>query len=215
MCAPEIRSPILTIRPYRVPDEPDYCADQLLNEEIAEMMSPDRDYHPEDWPMPENEIYRNVEEHPFIHSCDVEEMIPCAIDVTTFRNADRSLRTEVNFEVPANEIKFFGEGDAHGAAVEFRVLVRDSTMREIAFDRDRVGITAAGFSPVQMLIPGQVAFHLKPGHFWMVSRHTTTIRRGERRWLKEIELAPYAVRPLSATSSSRAASGRPRRTGDS
>jgi len=141
---------------YSIPAEPDYCADQLLNIEIAEMMSPDGDYHPEDWPMPENEIYRNVEERPFIHPCDVEEKIPCAIDVTTFRNADRSLRTEVNFEVPANEIQFFGEGDDRGAAVEYRVLVRDSTMRKIAFDRDRVRITAS------RLTPGSDA-HPRPG----------------------------------------------------
>jgi hypothetical protein len=82
--------------------------------------------------MQENEIYRKVEERPFIHACDLEEKLRCYIDVATFRNADRSLRTEVDFEVPANEIKFFGEGDDRGAAVEFRVLVRDSTMRKIA-----------------------------------------------------------------------------------
>jgi GWxTD domain-containing protein len=180
---------------YAVPAEPDYCADQLLNIEIAEMMNPDGDYHPEDWPMPENEIYRNVEERPFIHACDLEEKLHCYIDVATFRNADRSLRTEVDFEVPANEIKFFGEGDDRGAAVEYRVLVRDSTMRKIAFDRDRVRITAAGSRPVQMLIPGQIALHLKPGHYWMGLEAYDNYTKRRASFKKEIEVAPLNGSP--------------------
>ena len=97
--------------PHAVPVEPDYCADELINEELAHMMNPDRQIIiPRMTPMQENEIYRNIEKHPFIHSCDLEEKIHCYIDVTTFRNVDLSLRTEVNFEVPANEIAILRRG---------------------------------------------------------------------------------------------------------
>jgi GWxTD domain-containing protein len=180
---------------FAIPTEPDYCADQWINQELARMMNPDGDYHPEDVPMQENEIYRNVEEWPFVHTCDLEEKIHCYIDFATFRNADRSLRTEVNFEVPANEIKFFGEGDDRGAAVEYRVLVRDSTMRKISFERDRVRITAADPRSGSMLIPGQVALHLKPGHYWMGLEAYDNRTKRRASFMKEIEVAPLNGSP--------------------
>ncbi len=179
---------------YVVPAEPDYCADFDLNLEMARMMNPDGDYHPEDWPPQENEIYRNIEQRPFIHPCDLEEKLHCYIDVATFRNLDRSLRTEIDFEVPSREIQFFGQGEDRGAAVEFRVLVRDSTMRKIAFQRDRVRITA-GSEPVQMLIPGQVALQLKPGHYWMGLEAYDNYTKKRAAFMKNIEIAPQNGSP--------------------
>jgi GWxTD domain-containing protein len=175
---------------YAVPAEPDYCADWDLNLELARMMHPDGDYHPEDEPLRENEIYRNIETRPFIHSCDLEEKIHCFVDVTTFRNADLSLRTEINFEVPANEVQFFGEEGAHAAAVEYRVLVRDSTMRKIAFERDRIRISAVGSRPVQMLLPGQVALRLKPGRYWMGLEAYDSYTKKRASFMRDIEIAP-------------------------
>jgi GWxTD domain-containing protein len=181
--------------PRAVPYEPDYCADKLLNLELAHMMNPDGDYHPEDWPMQENEIYRNIEEHPFIHSCDLEEKLHCYIDVTTFRSADLSLRTEVNFEVPSNEIAFFGEEGARAGAAEFRVLVRDSTMRKIAFDRDRVRVTASDSRPVSMLLPGQVALHLKPGRYWMGLEAYDNYTKKKAAFMRSVEIPPLNGSP--------------------
>jgi GWxTD domain-containing protein len=172
-----------------VPMEPDYCADELFNPGLGHMIDPDGRYLPEDEPLQENEIYRNIETRPFIHSCDIEEKLHCYIDVTTFGNADRSLRTEISFEVPSNEIQFFGEEDARMAAVEFRVLVRDSTMRKIAFERDRIKVSA-GTRPDRMLLPGQVALRLKPGHYWMGLEAYDSYTKKRASFMREIEIAP-------------------------
>jgi len=68
-------------------------------------------------------------------------------------------------------------------------------MRKIAFERDRVRITAAGSRPVQMLIPGQVALHLKPGHYWMGLEAYDNYTKRRASFMKEIEVAPLNGSP--------------------
>jgi GWxTD domain-containing protein len=181
--------------PYTVPSEPDYCADALTNIELAQMMNPTGDYHPEDAPMRENEIYRNIERRPFVHSCDLESPIPCYVGVTTFRGDDRSPRTDVDFEVPANALEFFGDGDARAAAAEFRVLVRDSTMRKVAFARDRIRAAGGGPAPGSTLLPGQVTLHLKPGRYWMGLEAYDNCTKRRASFIREVEIPPMGGSP--------------------
>jgi GWxTD domain-containing protein len=182
---------------YAVPAEPDYCADELINSQVAEMMNPfpRLEYNFVDMPMQENEIYRNLEKRPFVHSCDLKERIPCYFDVTTFRNADRSLRTEVNFEVPANKIGFFDREGSRVADVELRVLVRDSTMRKIAFAGDQIRVTASDSPPGSTLLPGQVTVHLKPGRYRIGLEAYDSHSRKRAAFTRNLEIAPESGSP--------------------
>ncbi|MGD1049346.1 MAG: GWxTD domain-containing protein, partial [Candidatus Krumholzibacteriaceae bacterium] len=180
-----------------VPVEPDYCADDLTNCEVAEMMNPfpRLELNFEETPVPENEIYRNLEKHPFVHSCDLEEKIPCYFDATTFRNDDRSLRTEVNFEVPANKIRFLDGEGSRVAKVELKVLVRDSTMQKIAFARDSVIVAPSDSCQGPMLLPGQVTVHLKPGRYLMGLEAYDTGSKKRAAFTRYLNIAPESGSP--------------------
>ena len=62
-------------------------------------------------------------------------------------------------------------------------------MRKIAFERDRIKVTA-GSRPGPMLLPGQVALRLKPGHYWMGLEAYDSYTKKRASFMRDIEIAP-------------------------
>lgn len=114
-----------------------------------------------------NNFYANMDERPIVYSFELnQQLLPLYFDVTAFRGGERMLRTEINFEVPVNEIAFMQRGGTNVAEVEFRVLVRDINMKEIASGADVIRPTISGEKYTgPSLLPGQVVLALAPGYY--------------------------------------------------
>jgi GWxTD domain-containing protein len=124
-------------------------------------------YHPDNYPLTVDEVRKAIEKAPAIYSCDrTHRRLPLYFDIASFKGGDRSLRTEVNFEVPAKSLTFISKGDGRAAEVELSILVRDFDMREIARGRDVIRPAFAGDSLAKdLLLPGQVVLSLRPGYY--------------------------------------------------
>jgi len=114
-----------------------------------------------------NNFYAAMEEQPSLYSFEINQsLLPLYFDVTTFRGGARTVRVEINFEIPASEIAFVQHGGTHAADVEFRALVRDLNMREVASGADVIRPTAAGEKFTgPSLLPGQIVLALEPGYY--------------------------------------------------
>jgi GWxTD domain-containing protein len=177
------------------PDDIDYVADSetrsiTLKDRIAQIEK-------EKLEKSINNFYTYMDERPTVYSFEInQKLLPLYFDITSFRGGERTLRTEVNFEVPASELRFVQKDGKLTADVEFRVLVRDINMKKIASAVDEIRPTAAGeqFSG-SSLIPGQIAFALEPGYYriGLEAYDRNSKRRAEFR--TNLELVPYTASP--------------------
>ena len=147
------------------PDDIDYVADPetrmiTLKDRIAQIEQ-------EKLRKSINNFYANMEERPTVYSFELNQrLLPLYFDVTTYKGGDRTIRTEVNFEVPSSELQFVQKEGMNVADVEFKVLVRDIDMKEVAAAVDVIRPAAAGgkFTGPNLL-PGQVVLALEPGYY--------------------------------------------------
>lgn len=104
----------------------------------------------------------------FCHTSDIdEERLPVYLDINSFRGGPGMLRTEIDFEIPRNELVLeSGSGD-EPSEIELRVLVRDAQMDSIAFASDCITTDAPEIRrrPYSDLVPGQVRVTLPPGYY--------------------------------------------------
>jgi GWxTD domain-containing protein len=102
-----------------------------------------------------------------VYPSDIEwAPLPCSYDIVSFRDGDKIDRTEISFEVPAEARAAARQGAARGATVELGVLVRGTSLREVASGEDSIEV--AGEAPARTasdLVPGQIVLALKPGRY--------------------------------------------------
>jgi hypothetical protein len=182
------------------PDEIDYSASvdtrmMTLKDRIAEMEQ-------EKVQKAVNNFFAALDDRPTIYSFELDQKhLPLFFDIASFRGGERTLRTEISFEVPTSELQFVQRGGALAADVEFKVLVRDVDMKEVASAVDTVRptvaaerITEPGFRPPS-LVPAQIVLALEPGYYriGIEARDGASKRRAEYR--TNVELAPYTASP--------------------
>ncbi len=182
------------------PDEIDYVASpdtrmMTLKDRIAEMEE-------EKVQKAINNFYAALHDRPTIYSFDLDQnVLPLFFDVASFRGGERTLRTEISFEVPTAELQFVQKAGVLAADLEFRVLVHDVDMKEIASVVDTVKPTMTGDwlsdkgPRPPSLVPAQIVLALEPGYYriGIEARDRTSKRRSAFR--TNVELAPYAASP--------------------
>ncbi len=177
------------------PDEIDYMADPdarmiTLKDRIAEMEQ-------EKVQKSVNNFYTYMADRPNIYSFEINQKpLPLYFDITNFRGGERTLRTEINFEVPAGELKFVQRGGTLSADVEFGVIVRDVNNKEVAAALDTIKPTVTGDKFTgPSLVPGQIVLALEPGYYriGIEARDRVSKRRAEYR--ANMELTPYTASP--------------------
>jgi|WetSurMetagenome_2_1015567.scaffolds.fasta_scaffold06459_2 GWxTD domain-containing protein len=149
-----------------------------------------------------NNFYAALQDRPTIYSFELNQhLLPLFFDVASFRGGERTLRTEISFEVPTSELQFVQRGGAVVGDLEFRVSVRDVDMNEVAAAVDTVKPTMTGDwlsdkgPRPPSLVPAQIVLALEPGYYriGIEARDRTSKRRAEFR--TNVELAPYAASP--------------------
>ncbi len=177
------------------PDDIDYVADPTtrmlaLKDRIAEIEK-------EKVQKEIANFFTTIEKRPVVYSFEVNQHpLPLFFDVVSFRGGERTLRTDVNFEVPASELQFVQRGGAATAEVEFRAVVRDMDDREIAAGVDTIRPTMTGdrFTGASLL-PGQVTFALAPGYYRVGLEARDLISKRRAGYHTNVELAPYREWP--------------------
>ena len=148
------------------PDDIDYIADVDIRMEMPRDLI--AEWEQEKIEESKNNFHKYLEENPTIYSFELDsELLSIYFDVTSFKKGPDSLRTEVNFEIPTEEIRFVREGDVLAAEVELRVAVRDYEMNKVALGTDIIRITYEGEGDFEgpSLVPGQVVLGLEPGYY--------------------------------------------------
>ncbi len=146
-----------------------------------------------------NNFFAALDERPTVYSFEMnQKLLPLYFDIASFRGGERTLRTEISFEVPTSELQFTQREGALAADVEFRVLVRDIDMNEVAAAVDTVKPTMTGVSDQARppaLVPGQIVLALEPGYYriGIEARDRTSNRRAAYR--TNVELAPFGASP--------------------
>jgi GWxTD domain-containing protein len=149
-----------------------------------------------------NNFFAALDERPAIYSFELnQKLLPLYFDVASFRGGERTLRAEISFEVPTSELQFVRKEGAVAADVEFRIVVRDVDMKEIASAVDTIQPTVTGDwladkgpRPAS-LVPAQIVLALEPGYYriGIEARDRTSRRRAA--YLTNVELAPYTASP--------------------
>ncbi len=182
------------------PDEIDYTASPdtrmiTLKDRIAEMEQ-------EKVQKSANNFYVALDERPTIYSFEMNQsLLPLFFEVASFRGGERTLRVEISFEVPTSELQFVQKAGAIAADLEFKVVVRDVEMKEVASAVDTIKPTVTGDWLTDKgprppsLVPAQIVLALEPGYYriGIEARDRTSRRRAAYR--TNIELAPYAASP--------------------
>jgi hypothetical protein len=182
------------------PDEIDYAASpdtrmMTLKDRIAEMEQ-------EKVQKSANNFFVALDERPTIYSFELnQKLLPLYFDIASFRGGERTLRTEISFEVPTSEIQFVERAGTLAGNLEFKVVVRDLGMKEIASAVDTVKPTMTGDwladkgSRPPSLVPAQIVLALEPGYYrvGIEALDRTSNRRAEYR--TNIELEPYTASP--------------------
>lgn len=125
---------------------------------VMPSLQPDLD-RPDEW---------LTEKIDYCHAQDIDmERLPAYVDITSFRGGPGMLRTEVNFEVPCDELELESGGGAEQSEIELRVLVRDARMDSVAFAAECITAASPEIAqrPYSDLIPGQVRVSLPPGYY--------------------------------------------------
>jgi GWxTD domain-containing protein len=115
-----------------------------------------------------NRFYKYMKERPSIYSFELDrELLSVYFDITSFRGGPGKIRTEVNIEVPSEELEFIQRNDTISAAVELRVLVRDVDLNKVAYGGDMITAIQEGGEMFEgpSLMPGQVVLTLDPGYY--------------------------------------------------
>jgi hypothetical protein len=147
----------------------------------------------EDYPLTWDELRTAIEKAPAIYSCDIDpKRLPLYFDITSFKGGDRSLRTEVHFEVPSKSVQFIPRERGRAAEVEFRVIARDIDMREIASAKKIITPAVAGDSlPESRLLPGQICLSLEPGYYRIGIEACDMNSDRKTGFATNIQLSPY------------------------
>jgi GWxTD domain-containing protein len=177
------------------PDDIDYMADpdariMTLKDRIAEIEQ-------EKLQKSINNFYMYMNERPNVYSFEINrKQIPLYFDITSFNGGERTLRTEFNFEVPASELKFIQRQGTLTADVEFRVLVRDIDMREVAAAVDTIKPTVTGSTFTgPNLLPGQIILALEPGYYRVGIEALDRISKRRAGYRANLELALFSASP--------------------
>ncbi len=173
------------------PDEIDYIADPDIR-----MYTPKdliAQFEQEKIEKSANNFYKYMKEKPTIYSFELnQDLLPFYFDITSFKGGPGALRTDVNFEVPAGEVRFIRREGKLNAEIEIRALIRDTQMNKVAEAVDVIQAIQAGegvFAGPSHL-PGQITLTLKPGYYH-VGLETVDRHSGRRGMLKtNLELAP-------------------------
>jgi GWxTD domain-containing protein len=177
------------------PDDIDYVADSetrslSLKDRIAQIEK-------EKLEKSINNFYTYMDERPTVYSFEINQrLLPLYFDITSFSGGGRTLRTEVNFEVPASELQFVQKEGKQMGEVEFRVLVRDINMHIVASACDTIRPTAVGERvSVSGLLPGQVVLALEPGYYRVGLEACDRNSRRRAAFRTNLELVPYSASP--------------------
>ena len=145
-----------------------------------------------------NNFYKYLKENPVIYSFELDAgVLPVYFDVTAFRGGPDRIRTEVNIEVPTDELRFIRREGILGADVELKVLVRDFEMNPVAAADDVIRASQEGktFRGPSHL-PGQVVVTLEPGYY-RIGIEATDLhsgRSGSYRTNLELESFEHSLR---------------------
>ncbi len=178
------------------PDEIDYQADSDIRMRTARDLIAEHDEEKLQKKM--NNFYTYMEERPVVYSFEINQKpLPLYFDITSFKGGTNTLRTEVNFEVPSQDVEFIQKQGALTSDVELRVVVRDINNREVAHGSDVIGASIAGDkASVPSLLPGQIVLVLEPGYYrvGLEASDVNSKRRAEFR--TNLEVRPYAASPV-------------------
>jgi len=149
-----------------------------------------------------NNFFAALDERPTIYSFELnQKLLPLYFDVASFRGGERTLRAEISFEVPTSELQFVRKEGAVAADVEFKIVVRDVDMKEVASAVDTIRPTVTGDwladkgpRPAS-LVPAQIVLALEPGYYRIGIEARDRISRRRAAYLTNVELAPYAASP--------------------
>jgi GWxTD domain-containing protein len=134
---------------------------------------------------------RFLSELPVVHQCDIDQnTLPLHFDIVGFKGAGRALRTEVSFEVPANELAFAPAGDGKAADVEFTVVAMNYEFKSVARGNDRIKPVLPGSAVTPAtLLPGQVVLSLEPGYYRIGIEAFDRISKKKAAAVKTVRLA--------------------------
>ncbi|MBU8920686.1 MAG: GWxTD domain-containing protein [Bacteroidales bacterium] len=114
-----------------------------------------------------NNFFVNVDKKKFFHSTDLEENLTLYFDFTSFSAGNGKLRTEVNLEIPADELKFRKKSQEYESKFSLAVSVRDMEMKEVLTVSNDVVLSVdkeTRNKPGQ-LFPAQFILTLDPGYY--------------------------------------------------
>jgi len=112
-------------------------------------------------------FHTNLLREKFLHYPDLDLGMLAFFDICSFDAGNGKVRTEINFEVPLDELEIREKDGRISAEVELRVLVRDIDMNKIGSKNEIVSFRAAtgSGSRIPGLIPGHVVLTLDPGYY--------------------------------------------------
>jgi GWxTD domain-containing protein len=149
-----------------------------------------------------NNFFAALDERPTIYSFELnQKLLPLYFDVASFRGGERTLRAEISFEVPTSELKFVQKEGALAADVEFKIVVRDVEMNEVASAADTIRPTVTGDWLTDKgprppsLVPAQIVLALEPGYYRVGIEARDRISKRRAAYRTNIELTPYAASP--------------------
>ena len=177
------------------PDNIDYQADSDVRMRTARDLIAERDEEKLEKKI--NNFFAYMEDRPVVYSFEVNQRpLPLYFDITSFKGGANTLRAEVNFEVPSQDVQFIQKQGVLSSNVELRVVVRDIADREVARGNDVINASIAGEKgSVPSLLPGQIVLALEPGYYrvGLEAVDANTKRRAEFR--TNLEVRPYDASP--------------------
>ncbi len=148
------------------PDEIDYLADPDLRLFAARDLI--AEWQAEKTRKSVNNFYKYMKENSLIYSFEMnQELLNVYFDVIAFSGGEGLYRTEVNFEVPTEEILFVQQEGNLNANIDFRVVVRDMEMNKVTEGEDVVTAVTSerNMETMPSLLPGQIVLTLEPGYY--------------------------------------------------
>ncbi len=113
-------------------------------------------------------FYSNLENNRYAHSVDIKcDPLDCYFDITSFDGGNGKLRTEVNFEIHAEDLSYKITDTGFKTDFEVRVKVFDMDMKEIVSGEDSIEIELPILPQPDShwLLPAQCILTLDPGYY--------------------------------------------------